>query len=481
MLKGLEPAKVFYFFEEISRIPRGSGNTTAISNYLVEFAKKRGLAYRQDAYENVIIWKDASVGYEHCKTVMLQGHMDMVCEKELDSTHDFSKDGLQLKVVSDCVYAEGTTLGGDDGIAVAYALAILDDDAIKHPPLEVVITTDEETGMDGAIGLDCSDLKSEYFINIDSEEEGTILTSCAGGMTVNARFPIRKLKKTGYIVDITLKGLQGGHSGTEIDKNRENAVYMLGRMLTALKHRKVDYRLMEINGGLKDNAIPRSAQVKFLIKDKESATEQIQAVIDMIKKELEHSEPDADFVMSVSELQTTDIIEDAVTKKVAFFLEQTPNGVQRMSAAIPGLVESSLNMGICKTDEHEIAFSFSLRSSLQSYKVYMKNKLKDLVQELGGIFEEKSEYPAWEYRADSPLRELMVRVYEEQYGEKPAIEAIHAGLECGILAGKMPGLDMVSIGPDILDIHTPKERLIISSTQRVYTYLLRVLEAMKEL
>lgn len=481
MLKGLEPAKVFYFFEEISRIPRGSGNTTAISNYLVEFAKKRGLAYRQDAYENVIIWKDASVGYEHCKTVMLQGHMDMVCEKELDSTHDFSKDGLQLKVVSDCVYAEGTTLGGDDGIAVAYALAILDDDAIKHPPLEVVITTDEETGMDGAIGLDCSDLKSEYFINIDSEEEGTILTSCAGGMTVNARFPIRKLKKTGYVVDITLKGLQGGHSGTEIDKNRENAVYMLGRMLTALKHRKVDYRLMEINGGLKDNAIPRSAQVKFLIKDKESATEQIQAVIDMIKKELEHSEPDAAFIMSVSELQTTDIIEDAVTKKVAFFLEQTPNGVQRMSAAIPGLVESSLNMGICKTDEHEIAFSFSLRSSLQSYKVYMKNKLKDLVQELGGIFEVKSEYPAWEYRADSPLRELMVRVYEEQYGEKPAIEAIHAGLECGILADKMPGLDMVSIGPDILDIHTPKERLIISSTQRVYTYLLRVLEAMKEL
>lgn len=479
MLKELEPSKVFYYFEEISRIPRGSGNTTAISNYLVEFAKKRGLAYRQDAYENVIIWKDASAGYEHCKTVMLQGHMDMVCEKELDCTHDFLKDGLQLKVAEDYVYAEGTTLGGDDGIAVAYALAILDDDTIKHPALEVVFTTDEETGMNGAIGLDCSDLKSQYFINIDSEEEGTILTSCAGGMTVNASFPIRKLKKTGYVVDITLKGLQGGHSGTEIDKNRENAVYMLGRMLTALKHRSVDYRLMEINGGLKDNAIPRSAQVKLLVKEKESATAQIQSVMDMIKKELENSEPKAEFIMSVSELQTTDIIEDAVTKKVAFFLEQTPNGVQRMSAAISGLVESSLNMGICKTDEHEIMFSFSLRSSLQSYKEYMKNKLKDLIQELGGIFTEKSEYPAWEYRADSPLRELMVRVYEEQYGEKPSIEAIHAGLECGILAGKMPELDMVSIGPDILDIHTPKERLVISSTQRVYKYLLRVLEEMK--
>lgn len=476
MLTELKPQKVFHYFEEISKIPRGSGNTTEISRYLVEFAKAHGLKYRQDEFENVVIWKDASVGCEGKPTVMLQGHMDMVCEKELASNHDFLKDPLELCVDGDYVYAKDTTLGGDDGIAVAYALAILEDDSLVHPPLEVVITTDEETGMDGAIGLSSEDLQSKYVINIDSEEEGTLLTSCAGGMTVNASFPIRKLKKEGYVVHITLSGLQGGHSGTEIDKNRENAVYMLGRMMTAMNHRNVEYRLMEINGGLKDNAIPRSAEMNVLVKEKEKSLAQINAIAEMIKKELQYSEPDATFTISVSEKQMTEIIEESVTKKVAFFLEQTPNGVQRMSAAIPGLVESSLNMGICKTDEHEVFFSFSLRSSIQSYKVYMRNKLMDLIQELGGIFEEKSEYPAWEYRADSKLRDIMVDVYKEQYGKEPKIEAIHAGLECGILAGKMPELDMVSIGPDIMDIHTPKERLVISSTQRVYEYLVRVLE-----
>lgn len=476
MLAELEPRKVFHYFEEISRIPRGSGSTTEISRYLVEFAKEHGLKYRQDGCENVIIWKAASVGYEGKPTVMLQGHMDMVCEKELESSHDFLKDPLDLCVDGDYVYAKGTTLGGDDGIAVAYVLAILEDDSLVHPPLEVVITTDEETGMDGAIGLSCEDLQAKYFINIDSEEEGTLLTSCAGGMTVNASFPIRKLKKEGYVVHITLSGLQGGHSGTEIDKNRENAVYMLGRMMTAMNHANVEYRLMELNGGLKDNAIPRSAEMSVLVKEKEKSLAQINDIAEMIKKELQHSEPDATFTISVSERLMTDIIEESVTRKVAFFLEQTPNGVQRMSAAIPGLVESSLNLGICKTDKHQVFFSFSLRSSLQSYKVYMRNKLMDLIQELGGIFTEKSEYPAWEYRADSRLRDIMVDVYKDQYGTEPKIEAIHAGLECGILAGKMPELDMVSMGPDILDIHTPKERLVISSTKRVYEYLLRVLE-----
>ena len=241
MLEGLDSTKVFEYFEEISNIPRGSGNNTAISNYLVDFAKAHNLKYRKDQAENIIIWKDASKGCETKETVILQGHMDMVCEKEEDSNHDFTKDSLELCVDGDVIYAKGTTLGGDDGIAIAYALAILDDDTLVHPPLEVVITTDEETGMFGAEALDCSDLKGKYFINIDSEEEGTILTSCAGGARVDARFSIGKLKKEGYVMTAKLTGLQGGHSGTEINKNRENAVYMLGRLMTALKHRKVDF------------------------------------------------------------------------------------------------------------------------------------------------------------------------------------------------------------------------------------------------
>jgi len=301
MLEGLDSTKVFEYFEEISNIPRGSGNNTAISNYLVDFAKAHNLKYRKDQAENIIIWKDASKGCETKETVILQGHMDMVCEKEEDSNHDFTKDSLELCVDGDVIYAKGTTLGGDDGIAIAYALAILDDDTLVHPPLEVVITTDEETGMFGAEALDCSDLKGKYFINIDSEEEGTILTSCAGGSRVDARFSIGKLKKEGYVMTAKLTGLQGGHSGTEINKNRENAVYMLGRLMTALKHRKVDFRLMNIQGGQKDNAIPRSAEMELLMFDLEEAKKNVMEIVHELEQEMESSEKDANFSVTFSE------------------------------------------------------------------------------------------------------------------------------------------------------------------------------------
>lgn len=475
-LDQVDRTKVFYYFEEISKIPRGSGNNTGISNYLVSFAKQHGLRVQQDEYENVIIWKAASAGNETKPTVILQGHMDMVCEKEADCVHDFQKDPLDLQIDGDYVYAKGTTLGGDDGIAVAYALAILDDDTLVHPPLEVVITTDEETGMDGAIGLDTSALQGTYFINIDSEEEGTILTSCAGGMSVNGTFPYRRIKTEGYVIELSICGLQGGHSGTEIDKNRESAVLLAGRILTELKHRKISYSLLELQGGQKDNAIPREAKVRFLVKTVDGIEDAILEITEMLKKELACSEPQVSFQFSVSEKTQVGVIEKEVTDKLVFFLEQAPFGVQKMSAAIPGLVESSLNLGICKTTEEEVFFSFSVRSSKKSYKDYVGKKLQDLIEILGGTFEKKSEYPAWEYRADSDLRDIMTEVYQQQYGKKPAIEAIHAGLECGILADKMPQLDMVSIGPDILDIHTPKERLVISSTRRVYQYIVTVLE-----
>ena len=476
MLEGIDSTKVFEYFEQISRIPRGSGNNTAISNYLVEFAKEHKLEYKQDSCENVIIWKKASKGQEDKPVVILQGHMDMVCEKEAGCDHDFTKEPLDLQMDGDFIYAKGTTLGGDDGIAIAYALAILADETIVHPALEVVITTDEETGMDGAIGLDTSVLKGSYLLNLDSEEEGTILTSCAGGMTVNGTFAWRKVEREGYPVTIQISGLKGGHSGTEIDKNRENAVMVLTRVLREMHANNIAFYLSAVDGGLKDNAIPRDAKSVILVKEKNGLESVLNQIVEKLKKEMENSEPEISVSYSVADRTKMHIIDKELTERMLFFFEQVPNGVQKMSAAIPGLVESSLNLGICKTTEEGLFVSFSVRSSVQSYKEYIGLRLKDLIYFLGGTFAKKSEYPAWEYRSESKLREIAVAVYEEQYKKSPVIEAIHAGLECGILAGKMPDLDIVSIGPDIFDIHTPKERLSISSTKRVYQFVLAVLE-----
>ena len=480
MLENIDNTKVFSYFEEISRIPRGSGNNTAISSYLVSFAKEHNLKYRQDEAENVIIWKEATKGYEDRPTVILQGHMDMVCEKELDSPHDFTSEGLELEMEGDFISAKGTTLGGDDGIAIAYALAILADDSIVHPPLEIVITTDEETGMDGAIALNPSDLKGKYFINLDSEDEGIILTSCAGGMSVNGTYAFARVKKEGYLVNIVIAGLQGGHSGTEIDKNRENAVHMLGRIMSELKRKGRTFSIVHMEGGLKDNAIPRNSKLVLCVTDQDGIQKDVQCILDMLKKEIEGREMNAKFSFSISEKQIVDIVDEEMTKNIVFFLAHVPNGVLKMSAAIPELVESSLNLGICETKDNEIFFSFSIRSSISSYKQYIGDCIHDLLTVTGGTYEQKSEYPAWEYRKDSPLRNILVDVYEKQYKEKPKIEAIHAGLECGIIAEKMPDLDMVSIGPNIYDIHTPKEALEISSTKRVYQYLLEVLRTICE-
>lgn len=476
MLEGIDSTKVFEYFEQISRIPRGSGNNTAISNYLVEFAKEHNLEYKQDNYENVIIWKEASKGQEDKPVVILQGHMDMVCEKEADCNHNFTKEPLDLQMDGDFIYAKGTTLGGDDGIAIAYALAILADDSIVHPALEVVITTDEETGMNGAIGLDASLLKGSYLLNLDSEEEGTILTSCAGGMTVNGTFTWEKVEREGYPVRIQISGLKGGHSGTEIDKNRENAVLVLTRLLREMRAENIVYYLSVIEGGLKDNAIPREAKAVVLVKESNHLKEVLNQMKVSLKKELESSEPELSISYHVEEKTKMYVADKTVTDHMLFFFEQMPNGVQKMSAAIPGLVESSLNLGICKATEEGLFVSFSVRSSMQSYKKYIETKLNDLICFLGGTFAKKSEYPAWEYRSESKLREIAIAVYEEQYKKTPVIEAIHAGLECGILAGKMSDLDIVSIGPDIFDIHTPKERLSISSTKRVYQFVLGILE-----
>lgn len=418
MLQHIDDTKVFEYFEEISRIPRGSGNNKKISEYLVNFAKEHGLKVKQDSCENVIIWKQASKGQEDKPGVIIQGHMDMVCEKETEINHDFTKEPLELQQEGDFIFAKGTTLGGDDGIALAYGLAILADDTIVHPALEMVFTTDEETGMDGAIGLDTSILEGKHMINIDSEEEGVLLTSCAGGMSVNGVFTEKKQEKTGDILSLTISGLKGGHSGTEIEKNRENATLLAMRILNSLKINQIPFSLISIEGGKKDNAIPRETTVEIMVENKKEVSEKIDEISSWINREIQFQEPGLQIEQYWKEKEKVQVFSEGFTKKMLFFFTHVPNGVQKMSSAIEGLVESSLNLGICHTKENEVFVSFSLRSSLQTYKEYMCGQLKELIEYLGGTFQKKSEYPAWEYRADSKLREVMRKIYVEQYGEE---------------------------------------------------------------
>ncbi|MBE5951853.1 MAG: aminoacyl-histidine dipeptidase [Lachnospiraceae bacterium] len=480
----LEPydyKKVLYYFEELTKIPHGSGNVKAISDYLVAFAEEQGVRYVQDEALNVVMFKDATPGYESAPAVMIQGHMDMVCEKNADSTHDFLTDALELRMVGDDLMANGTTLGGDDGVAVAYAMALIADKEAKHPALELVITTEEETGMDGAKALDMSGLKASYLINVDSEDEGVVLCSCAGGMRQTCTLPLERVAEQGVAVKLSLTGLFGGHSGAEIDKNRVNSVYAMTRVLFELRDR-VEYSLLDFNGGLKDNAIPREAFATVVAESADAALlkKEIEELAAKYKEELASIEPGFSLTATVGAADTYNVLHPVSFEKLLFFLMQAPNGIQRMSGDIKGLVESSLNLGIFEVKENEAEFNFSLRSSSKTYKYFMRDKVEYLIDFLGGESATHSEYPAWEYRRESKLRELFREVYMDLYHSEPKMEAIHAGLECGLIAEKMPDLDMISIGPNMRDIHTPQEALNLPSTIRMYQFLEKLLERMKD-
>lgn len=480
-LKEKDYKNIFYFFSEISSIPRGSYNNTAISNYLVDFAKDRKLAYIQDEYENVIIIKEASKGYEDAETIILQGHMDMVCEKTPDSDHDFLKDAIEIIIDGDYIRANNTTLGADNGIALAYALALLDDNELEHPRLEAVFTTDEEVGMDGAIGLDVSSLKGKYLINMDSGEEGVLLTSSAGGLNGYCEIPIARKKTEGLKVQISISNLKGGHSGAEIHKNRTNAIKLLGRLVFELTQ-LIDFKLISLKGGQKDNVIPREAYVEILVSDKsyDDLCKAIETLSNNYYEELATSEPELKIVTKAMEKKEYEYLDDFSFNKVLFYLVNSPNGVQKMSYSFDGLVESSLNLGFSDVSSEKAVFSHSIRSSINTYKKYISDRLDYLASFTDGCYEIRAEYPAWEYKKDSPLREHMEKVYKEVYGREPELAAIHAGLECSFFAGKIPGINIVSLGPDMDDIHTPKEKLNISSTINVYKYLEKVIENMNK-
>jgi dipeptidase D len=482
ILSDLEPKEVFCFFEKISEIPRGSGNEKEISNYLVKFAKNNNLEYYQDDFLNVIIKKPGTKGYENSPTVILQGHMDIVCEKSESINHDFLKEPLKLRVQGDFVKATETTLGADNGIAVAYALAILASDNIEHPPIEVLITTEEETGMGGAANLDGSMLDGKILINIDSEEEGELLTSCAGGVRSKVKLPINwvELQSDYKYVSIKIKGLKGGHSGMEIVKGRGVASKLLGRVLFDVAN-DIDFYLADIKAGAKMNAIPRNAEATLLINDIE--VNKVSKLVDkwneIFKNELKGIDDQVLLEMSILEGKSKKVFSKKTRNKVLNILMAMPQGVQTMSNDICGLVQSSTNLGVVSTQANSIMFESAVRSSVGTLKDEITNRIKVIAKSNGAKQTLESSYPEWQYKKDSYIRDLFVSVYEKTYGNKPKIAAIHAGLECGLLKEKLGDIDMISFGPNMFDVHTPEERLSISSTERTWQYLLKVLKKIK--
>lgn len=476
VLENIEPRKVFYYFEELCQIPHGSRNTKQISDYCVQFAKDRGLTWYQDASNNVIIIKEAAKGYENADAVILQGHLDMVCEKEPDSLIDMEKDGLILQTDGDKIYAKGTTLGGDDGIAIAMSLAIMDSD-IPHPRLEAVFTGDEEIGMLGAGSIDISPLQGKRMLNIDSEEEGVFTVSCAGGNVTECILPLSQIIYSGIAYEIKVDGLQGGHSGIEINKGRGNANVIMGRLLQEL-NLSCGIQILSVNGGLKDNAIPRDAMAVITV-EKEEIEQTINAFQEKIQNEFRTTDAEVHFTLRSIQINKQKVCDNNTTQKIIFMLTCLPNGIQGMSADIKGLVETSLNMGIVTTTKTILKISFCVRSSVASLKEMLTRRLKETMNQIGGTVNISGDYFAWEYRKDSPLRDLMIEVFKDQYGKEPKIEAVHAGVECGIFAGKIPELDCVSFGPDLTQIHTVRESMSISSVQRVYQFILEILKRMK--
>lgn len=471
VLEQLRPERVFWYFEEMSKIPHGSGNTEAISAWCMSVAEGLGLACERDEWNNVIIRKPASKGYEHCPTVVLQGHLDMVCEKDPHCPLNMETDGLLLNTDGAFVWADGTTLGGDDGIAVAMILALLEDEAAPHPALEALFTTDEETGMDGAAGLDPARIRGRRLINIDSENEGVLTVGCAGGARAQLTLPVMREPLDKPCVRVTVSGLAGGHSGVEIDKGRLNANIVLGRFLDGLT---ADWRLVSLNGGNKDNAIPREATVVIGISDDITA-----AAAAFAAANAPATDPGLTITV-VSAGAERMALTAADSKRTAAFLCAVPNGIVAMSEDIPGLVQTSLNLGVLRLEEAYLSATFAVRSSLGTDKTALLKRLAEVAAAFGGICDTHGHYPAWEYRADSPLRDAMTAAYRRLYGQDMTVEIIHAGLECGLLSEKLPGLDAVSFGPDMQDIHTARERLSVASVARTYEYLCEVLKTMKE-
>ena len=481
ILQSLEPKKVFEYFEAISNIPRGSGNEKGISDYLLNFGKSLGLESIQDKALNVIIKKPGTKGYENAPTVIIQGHMDMVCEKNNGVEHDFEKDPLKLRIVDDYIYATDTTLGADNGIAVAYAMAILASNDIPHPPIEVLITTDEETGMSGAMAINKEHIDGKILINLDNEEEGYLLVSCAGGIRSTATLNIEKQDiKDKKLIKINISGLKGGHSGMDIIKERGNSNKILGRVLKGLS-KEVEFNIVKLNGGSKNNAIPREAEAVITINssDEKTVIDVIRNWNDIIGNELRTQDSGLKIeALSIDDKEEKEFTDES-TKKVVDLLYIYPNGINSKSVEIDGLVESSTNLGVLTTSDTAVEFDSAIRSSVPSLKEEIVLRSKTIVELLGGEFTTTADYPGWEYNPNSKIREICQKVHKDLYGNEAKIVAIHAGVECGLFNEKLGDLDMISFGPNLYDVHTPDEHMSISSVRNCYEYLKAILKEIK--
>jgi len=503
MLEKYQPSNVMSFFEIISSIPHGSGNEKALSDYLCGFAKDRGLWVKQDEHFNLIIKKPASPGKEEAPSVILQAHIDMVCEKNQDVVHDFTKDPLKLYVDGDTVKALGTTLGADNGLAAAMLMALMDDNSIIHPPLEILLTTNEEVGLLGARDLDVSCLTGKRLINLDSDYEGLFCTGCAGGLKLHAFLPVERVavkpEELEYYI-LKVSGLFGGHSGGDINKERANAIQTLGRALLRLSN-DIELRPWDIIGGLMDNAIPREARAGIAI-DKSQAVlidEKVKKFEKMLKHEYRNSDPGISLSLSPASEKPEKLFSSRFTGKVLQAILFIPCGIQNMSTDVQDLVETSNNLGVIITETAErqvepagpwytgedgqagmiqqevVHLTNAIRSSIVSRKYKLRDQITFLTENLGGRVAYYGDYPAWEFNPDSPLREQLLKTYEEMFGKAPEIFATHGGLECGYFAEKIPGIDIVSFGSNISDLHSPQESFSISSLERTWKFFIRAL------
>lgn len=479
----LEPKSVMGFFHEINQIPRGSGNEKAISEYLVDFAKERQLEVNQDKALNVLIRKPASAGYEDHKGVIIQGHMDMVCSKNAGVDHDFEKDPIDMYVDGDYITANGTTLGADNGIAVAMGLALLDDQDAKHPEIELIITTDEEVGLNGAIAFDATQLRGGYYLNLDSEEEGEFTIGCAGGLKSIIHLPIHKevIDSNKLICkEVAMTKLLGGHSGVDIQSYRANAIKLTGRILCKLD-REMDLFLLDIHGGDKDNVIPRETFFTIAFpKEEEERFEQIlDSMAEKIQNEYHLTDPNIEIISKTIDMDSTiEVLEESALESLIFILMTVPNGIQTMSPELEGFVESSLNIGKVAVEDDHIVFLFAVRSSLASLKEYITNQLKCYADYCNADFIKTAEYPEWPVKHNTQLLEKAIDVYKRMYNKEPIVKSIHAGLEGGVFMEKLPHLEAISLGPDMDGVHSPDERISISSIQRTYEYLTNLIEAL---
>ncbi len=466
--------KVFKYFEEISSIPRGSGNMKQIADYIENFAQKFKFRYIRDNADNVIIFKSSAKGYEETQPIILQGHLDIVCQSTEDCKINFLKDGLDFYRDGDFIKARGTTLGADNGIAVAYILTILSSDDIPHPPIEAVFTTDEEIGLLGAHALDTSVLKSKKMINLDSESDDILTVSCAGGQDAVFTFPYCTKEVSGTQVTVTVKGLLGGHSGVEIDKGRVNANILMGRILSYLDT-VADFHIISINGGTKRNAIPNSCVAKLCTQNADIILQKLNSYKELLISELSAREPD--FCLEISQKNENALCLDQASKQnIIDFLNIVPNGIMEMSAEIKGLVETSLNLGVLTTQDNKITAEFALRSNKKSAMEHLNERLNRLAKTLGANIKNSGFYPPWEFNSTSALRELYKKCYYEKFGKEIKVEAIHAGLECAVFSTAIKDLDCISVGPNMSDVHTTGERLSISSAISTFELLLKVLK-----